>query len=91
MKGNAESPDIGELNILLIEDNVLLREGIEDMLIRHGGFTVVSRSEDGDSVRQLKSLDTPPDIVLLDLGLEKENCMSSDLIGHIGLIARVQL
>ncbi|MBN1447687.1 MAG: response regulator transcription factor [Bacteroidetes bacterium] len=65
-----------EIRILLIEDNILLSEGITAMLVKHGGFEVVARSEDGDAVRQLKSLDTPPDIVLLDLGLEKANSLS---------------
>jgi len=60
-----------KIQILLIEDNRLLREGIAAMLNAHGDFEVVARSEDGDSLRQLKSLGTPPDVVLLDLGLEK--------------------
>jgi len=62
--------------ILLIEDNRLLREGIAAMLNNHGDFKVVARSEDGDAVRQLKSLGAAPDIVLLDLGLEKVNSLN---------------
>ena len=64
-----------KISILLIEDNRLLREGIADMLNDQGEFEVVARSEDGDAVHQLKSLKNPPDIVLLDLGLEKENSL----------------
>ena len=45
------------------------------MLNDHGDFEVVARSEDGDAVRQLKSLGLPPDVVLLDLGLEKANSL----------------
>jgi len=60
-----------KIQVLLIEDNCLLREGIAAMLNAHGDFEVVARSEDGDSLRQLKSLGIPPDVVLLDLGLEK--------------------
>jgi DNA-binding NarL/FixJ family response regulator len=71
----AQPPGKDTLLVLLIEDNILLQEGIEAMLTRHGGFTVVARSEDGDSVLQLKSLDTPPDIVLLDIGLENANSL----------------
>jgi DNA-binding NarL/FixJ family response regulator len=63
------------IQILLIEDNRLLREGIAAMLNDHGGFEVVARSEDGDAVRRLKSLGSPPDVVLLDLGLEKANSL----------------
>jgi len=63
------------IKILLIEDNRLLREGIAAMLNEHGGLEVVARSEDGDAVRRLKSLGSPPDVVLLDLGLEKANSL----------------
>ena len=51
---------MAKIQILLIEDNDLLREGIAAMLNNHGDFEVVARSEDGDAVRQLKSLDHPP-------------------------------
>jgi len=66
---------MAKIQILLIEDNRLLREGIAAMLNDHGDFEVVARSEDGDAVRQLKSLGLPPDVVLLDLGLEKVNSL----------------
>ncbi|MGA7305159.1 MAG: response regulator transcription factor [Rhodothermales bacterium] len=62
---------MGKIQILLIEDNRLLRDGIAAMINEHGEFEVVARSEDGDAIEQLKSLGTPPSIVLLDLGLEK--------------------
>jgi DNA-binding NarL/FixJ family response regulator len=67
---------MAKIQILLIEDNRLLREGITTMLKDHGDFEVVARSEDGDAVRQLKSLGLPPDVVLLDLGLEKVNSLT---------------
>jgi DNA-binding NarL/FixJ family response regulator len=59
----------------LIEDNRLLRDGIVAMLNGHGDFEVVARSEDGDAVRQLVTMKKPPDVVLLDLGLVKENSL----------------
>jgi len=64
-----------KIHILLIEDNDLLREGIAAMLNDNGDFEVVARSEDGDAVHQLKSLNLPPNVVLLDLGLEKANSL----------------
>ena len=67
---------MAKIQILLIEDNNLLREGIAAMLDHHGDFEVVARSEDGDAVRQLKSLGQTPDVVLLDLGLEKANSLN---------------
>ncbi len=65
-----------KIQILLIEDNDLLREGIAAMLNEQSDLEVVARSEDGDAVRQLNSLDLPPNIVLLDLGLEKVNSLN---------------
>ncbi len=62
---------MAKTRILLIEDNRLLREGIAAMLKEHGGFDVVARTKDGESLRELREADTMPDIVLLDLGLEK--------------------
>ncbi|MGD1047427.1 MAG: response regulator transcription factor [Candidatus Krumholzibacteriaceae bacterium] len=65
---------VAKIRILLIEDNRLLRDGIAAMLNKHGEFRVVARSEDADSVRQLKKM-PPPDVILLDLGLEKEDSL----------------
>lgn len=59
----------------MIEDNRLLREGIAAMLKEHGGFDVVARAEDGESLKKLREADEMPDIVLLDLGLEKANSL----------------
>jgi len=67
---------MSKIRVLLVEDNRLLREGIAAMLNDHGDFEVVARSDDGDAVRQLKNLGKSPDVVLLDLGLEKENSLS---------------
>ena len=51
---------MGKIQILLIEDNRLLRDGIANMINEHGEFEVVARSEDGDAVTQLKGLAPPP-------------------------------
>jgi DNA-binding NarL/FixJ family response regulator len=66
---------MGKIRILLIEDNRLLREGIAAMLNKHGDFEVVAHSEDGDAFQQLIKVKKQPDIVLLDLGLEKESSL----------------
>ena len=67
---------MSKIRILLIEDNRLLREGIAAMLNGQSDLEVVARAEDGDAAHQLKSLKKPPDVILLDLGLEKENSLS---------------
>ncbi len=61
--------------VLLIEDNRLLREGIAAALEEHGGFEVVALAEDGDALEKLKASGKSPDVVLLDLGLEKTNSL----------------
>jgi DNA-binding NarL/FixJ family response regulator len=66
---------MAKIKILLIEDNRLLRDGIAAMLNDHCDFEVIARSEDGDAVRQLKTMKKQPDVVLLDLGLEKANSL----------------
>ena len=74
MRTEKPSP-AARIRILLIEDNRLLRDGIAAMLNKRGEFHVVARSEDGDSVRQLKKMKNPPDVILLDLGLEKADSL----------------
>ncbi len=67
---------MSKTRILLIEDNILLRDGIAAMLEGHGDFEVVARSEDGDAVHHLAGLGLLPDIILLDLGLEKASSLA---------------
>jgi DNA-binding NarL/FixJ family response regulator len=67
---------MAKIRILLIEDNRLLREGIAAILNAQTDLQVVARAEDGDVVNQLKSMNKTPDVILLDLGLEKENSLN---------------
>jgi DNA-binding NarL/FixJ family response regulator len=64
-----------KIKVLLIEDNRLLREGISKMLQEHDDIEVQAKSEDGDAVRMLKERGLEPDVVLLDLGLEKADSL----------------
>jgi two-component system nitrate/nitrite response regulator NarL len=66
---------MAKIRILLIEDNRLLRDGIAAMLNAQSDLEVVARAEDGDAVSRLKNMKKSPDIILLDLGLEKENSL----------------
>ena len=61
-----------KIRVLLIEDNRFLREGITDILRNHGSFVVDARGD--DSTGRLEEM-RPPNVVLLDLGLEKENSL----------------
>jgi len=61
--------------VLLIEDNRLLREGIAATLEAEGDLEVIALAEDGDALGQMKESGKSPDVVLLDLGLEKANSL----------------
>ncbi len=61
--------------VLLIEDNRLLREGIAAILDGQGDFEVIAVAEDGDALDQLRKSGQSPDVVLLDLGLERTNSL----------------
>jgi two-component system, NarL family, nitrate/nitrite response regulator NarL len=63
------------IRVLLIEDNRFLREGITDILRSHGGFAVDARADGDGSAAQLEGI-RPPDVVLLDLGLEQEHSLN---------------
>jgi two-component system nitrate/nitrite response regulator NarL len=63
-----------KIRILLIEDNRFLREGITELLRTEGGFVVDARADGDGSTGKMEGV-RPPDVVLLDLGLEKENSL----------------
>lgn len=66
---------MAKTRVLLIEDNRLLREGIAARLNAEEDLEVIAVSEDGDALQQMKESGTSPDVVLLDLGLEKANSL----------------
>ena len=62
-----------KIRILLIEDNRILREGISEMINGHKDLTVVAVS-DGRHNALAKS-GIKPHVVLLDLGLDRQNSL----------------
>jgi DNA-binding NarL/FixJ family response regulator len=66
---------MAKTRVLLIEDNRLLREGIAATLNAEEDFEVIAVAEDGDALQQMKESGKSPDVVLLDLGLEKANSL----------------
>ena len=60
--------------VLLIEDNRFLREGIAEILGNHGAFVVDAHAGGDGFAGQLDGM-RPPDVVLLDLGLEQEDSL----------------
>ncbi len=62
------------IRILLIEDNRLLREGITVVLNEQKGVSVVAVS-DGKKDSILSARSTDPNVVLMDLGLDRQNSL----------------
>ncbi len=62
------------IRILLIEDNRLLRDGIESMLKKQQDMNVVASAGNGENILTL-SEKHKPDIILLDLGLRSQNSL----------------
>ncbi len=63
-----------KIQILLIEDNRLLRDGIASMLKKQSDMHVVATISNGENI--LKTIDKhKPNIVLLDLGLRNQNSL----------------
>ena len=71
------------IRVLLIEDNRFLREGITEILRKEGGFEVDARTDGSNSIERLEALQ-PPDVVLLDLGLEQTHSLElmASIRGH---------
>ena len=63
-----------KMRILLIEDNRLLRDGIESMLMKQQDMNVVASAGYGENMLTL-SEKHKPDIILLDLGLRSQNSL----------------
>ncbi len=63
-----------KIRILLIEDNRLLRDGIDVMLKKQPDMHVVASIGNGENITSLISK-LKPDILLLDLGLRNQNSL----------------
>jgi DNA-binding NarL/FixJ family response regulator len=61
-----------KIRLILIEDNRLLREGINAMLKKEPDITVVASYDDSDLVID-KIIELKPNVVLLDLGLPNQD------------------
>jgi len=70
---------MSKIQVLLIEDNRLLREGITKMLNAEVDMKVISSS--GNDTPSEKARQMAPDVVLLDLGLKNQ-----DSLAVVGLI-----
>src|SRR4030042_6109196 len=54
-----------KIRVLIVDDNEVVREGLETLLAPHGDIEIVGKAVDGlDAV--VKAVETEPDVVLMD-------------------------
>jgi DNA-binding NarL/FixJ family response regulator len=54
-----------KIKVLLVDDNEVVREGLETLLMPHSDIEIVGKAVDGlDAV--VKALETNPDVILMD-------------------------
>src|ERR1043165_3517728 len=79
-------------DVILVDDHKLVRDGVRTILERGGDFRVVGEAENGaDAVQLCKK--TPPDIVLMDIGLPGMNGIeaTTELLRHCPTVKVVVL
>ncbi|MHC1738866.1 MAG: LuxR C-terminal-related transcriptional regulator [Ignavibacteriaceae bacterium] len=64
-----------KISILVVEDNRLLREGIEIMLKKQSDMKVAATVGNGENIMNMLE-DLNPDVLLLDLGLRSQNSLA---------------
>lgn len=67
MSALSTEPLRGETGVLLVDDHVLVRDGLRRLVEEMPGLRVVAEADDGDGA--LAGLDADPALVLLDLAL----------------------
>jgi DNA-binding NarL/FixJ family response regulator len=56
------------INVALVDDQVLFREGIASLIKNEAGFSLMMEAGDGlDFLSKLKTMDEPPDVLLMDM------------------------
>lgn len=60
------------INVMLADDHILMREGIRQLLEFDGTITVISEASDGEECIE-KLLEEKPDVLLLDINMPKKN------------------
>jgi len=68
---------MSDINLLVIEDNRLLREGIQEMIGKQPNFNVQTAPGNGENVIKLID-DQKTDVLLMDIGLPKQQ---QDVLG----------
>jgi len=61
-------PDTPTIRILIADDHTLMRQGLREICVGLGGFTVVAEARGGEEAVTLRRT-AQPDVILMDLGM----------------------
>lgn len=62
------------INIAIVDDHRLLRQGLVEVIQKNSSFRVVMQADHGkDLIQQLKTLENLPDLILLDINMPVMN------------------
>ena len=73
-----------QLNVVIVDDNPMVLSTLDEMINAEDGLTVIGKADNGeDAIDMIK--DTTPDIVLLDMVMIIEPCISTpaDMKGRV--------
>lgn len=66
--GTHDDADASGVRVLLVDDHIMVRQGIKSMLINHKNITVIGEASDGEQAVSLAK-HLRPDIVIMDVNL----------------------
>lgn len=64
-------------NIVLVDDHVVVRTGLKELIQKLGTYQVCAEFDDGESLLKNFPFETPVDLIILDLSLP---CMNGDAV-----------
>ena len=71
----------GKIRILLVDDHIVIRQGLSSLLKEHADITVVGEAANGDEAVQT-ARELRPDVILMDVSMPKLNGIEATRIIH---------
>jgi two-component system, NarL family, invasion response regulator UvrY len=61
---------IPKKNIVLVDDHIIIRDGLKALIEKLGPYTISAQFDDGTSfIKQYESLQPKPDLIIMDLSM----------------------
>lgn len=94
MRRNGDTPEVGEagdrIRVLLVDDHVLFRRGLDIVLDQDPGVEVVGEAEDGEQAI-IRAQELMPDVVLMDVRMPRHGGIDAtraikELVPHVKIL-----